>query len=85
MAYYGIALHTPEFGSNVYMVFFLGALSELPMTVISKFSIWQSLCEQFLIAAGICGRYSYPSSKTKYLTVLPSFFFLPSLKFTFLH
>jgi hypothetical protein len=36
MAYYGIALHTPEFGSSVYMVFFFGALSELPMTIISK-------------------------------------------------
>jgi len=34
MAYYGIALHTPEFGSSVYMVFFFGALSELPMTII---------------------------------------------------
>jgi hypothetical protein len=56
MAYYGIALHTPEFGSNVYMVFFLGALSELPMTVISKFSIWQSLCEQFFK----CSRYPWP-------------------------
>jgi hypothetical protein len=36
MAYFGIALHTPEFGSNVYMVFFLGALSELPMTFVGK-------------------------------------------------
>jgi hypothetical protein len=36
MAYYGIALHTPEFGSSVYMVFFFGALSELPMTIVSK-------------------------------------------------
>lgn len=34
MAYFGIALHTPEFGSSVYMVFFLGALSELPMTIV---------------------------------------------------
>jgi len=40
MAYYGIALHTPEFGSSVYMVFFFGALSELPMTIISK---WMKL------------------------------------------
>ena len=38
MAYFGIALHTPEFGSSVYMVFFLGALSELPMTFVGKFA-----------------------------------------------
>ena len=30
MTYFGIALHTPEFGSNVYMVFFLGGLIEIP-------------------------------------------------------
>jgi len=33
MTYFGIALHTPEFGSNVYMVFFLGGLLEIPTNI----------------------------------------------------
>ena len=36
LVYYGIALHTPEFGSNVYLVFFLAGLMEIPANFISK-------------------------------------------------
>lgn len=31
LAYFGTALHTPEFGSNVYIVFFLSGVMELPV------------------------------------------------------
>ena len=31
MAYFGIALHTPEFGSSVFLVFFLGGLMDVPV------------------------------------------------------
>ena len=31
MAYFGIALHTPEFGSNVFLVFFIGGVMDLPV------------------------------------------------------
>jgi len=35
MAYFGIALHTPEFGSNVFLVFFLGGLMDLPTLLLA--------------------------------------------------
>ena len=31
MSYFGLALHTPEFGSSVFLVFFLGGLMDLPV------------------------------------------------------
>merc|ERR1712059_2443 len=31
MAYFGLALHTPEFGSNVFLVFFIGGLMDVPV------------------------------------------------------
>ena len=35
MAYFGLALHTPEFGSNVFLVFFIGGLFDVPALVIA--------------------------------------------------
>lgn len=34
MAYFGLALHTPELGSNVFLVFFLGGLMDVPTIII---------------------------------------------------
>lgn len=31
LVYFGIALHTPEFGSSVFLVFFIGGLMDLPV------------------------------------------------------
>jgi len=33
MAYFGLALHTPEFGSSVFLVFFIGGLMDVPVTL----------------------------------------------------
>jgi len=35
MAYFGIALHTPEFGSNVFLVFFIGGVMDLPVLILT--------------------------------------------------
>ena len=35
MAYFGIALHTPEFGSNVFLVFFIGGVMDLPVLLLT--------------------------------------------------
>jgi len=35
MSYFGLALHTPEFGSNVFLVFFIGGLFDVPPLLIS--------------------------------------------------
>jgi len=34
MAYFGLALHTPELGSNVFIVFFIGGLMDVPVIVV---------------------------------------------------
>jgi len=37
MAYFGLALHTPELGSNVFLVFFIGGLMDVPVILIGPF------------------------------------------------
>lgn len=39
MSYFGLALHTPEFGSNVFLVFFIGGLMDLPSLIFGPFMI----------------------------------------------
>jgi OCT family organic cation transporter-like MFS transporter 4/5 len=34
MAYFGLALHTPELGSNVFIVFFIGGLMDVPVILV---------------------------------------------------
>jgi len=34
MSYFGLALHTPELGSNVFLIFFLGGLMDVPVIVV---------------------------------------------------
>jgi len=34
MSYFGLALHTPELGSNVFLVFFLGGLMDVPVILV---------------------------------------------------
>jgi len=34
MAYFGLALHTPELGSNVFVVFFIGGLMDVPVIAV---------------------------------------------------
>ena len=35
MAYFGLALHTPEFGSNIYLVFAISGLMDAPNLLLS--------------------------------------------------
>eukprot|EP00092_Neocalanus_flemingeri_P001135 GFUD01001209.1.p1 GENE.GFUD01001209.1~~GFUD01001209.1.p1 ORF type:complete len:528 (-),score=171.53 GFUD01001209.1:155-1738(-) len=37
MAYFGLALHTPELGSNVFIVFFIGGLMDVPVIIVVPF------------------------------------------------
>ena len=37
MAYFGLALHTPELGSNVFVVFFIGGLMDVPVIIVGPF------------------------------------------------
>jgi len=64
MVYFGIALHTPEFGSNVFMVFFLGGLIELPTNFMGPWFLNYfgrkgvmlmgfSVCSMCLLASGV--------------------------------
>jgi len=55
LVYFGIALHTPEFGSNVFMVFFFGGLIELPTNFVVPWLLnYFGRKRMMLIGFGFC-------------------------------
>ena len=52
MAYFGIALHTPEFGSNVFLVFFIGGVMELPVLLLTP-CLLNSIGRRYCLTGGL--------------------------------
>ena len=52
MAYFGIALHTPEFGSNVFLVFFIGGVMDLPVLLLTP-CLLNSLGRRYCLTGGL--------------------------------